>query len=341
MSFTRWQLLVYLLVGSVAAEETTTGNLINDYGWTPSGGILDHYNHHHTDYTGGSVSQIIDLSAYEGQTGYNYTTSVTACGNTIGGDCSSGLADTFTVTLTLDTGEQFVNTFAVGNQWEDIDITYTPTEDASLATLELYGQDNGYWAGWYGPVFYSGSFTVTFDPTLTEVIIPAANPELQSVLPTDPTTDPSMAMPEVTVEVAPVAQVEVAPAPTPQSQQTAPQQTAQAQPSAQPTAAPKSKTQVKVKTSTGTLLTTLDTAKASTATIGDAFGDPNSPVAQAVMIAVMASNGADLTEARLVQPELPKPPRMRERGLESRFWLDSLRSEVRFQKHMVDKQWQN
>ena len=205
MSFTRWQLLVYLLVGSVAAEETTTGNLINDYGWTPSGGILDHYNHHHTDYTGGSVSQIIDLSAYEGQTGYNYTTSVTACENQIGGHCDSGRLDTFTVTLTLDTGEQFVNTFAVGNQWEDIDITYTPTADASLATLELYGQDNGFWAGWYGPVFYSGSFTVTFDPTLTEVIIPAANPELQSVLPTDPTTDPSMAMPEVTVEVAPVA----------------------------------------------------------------------------------------------------------------------------------------
>jgi hypothetical protein len=184
-------------------------------------------------------------------------------------------------------------------------------------------------------VFYSGSFTVTFDPTLTEVIIPAANPELQSVLPTDPTTDPSMAMPEVTVEVAPVAQVEVAPAPTPQPQpQAAPQQTAQAQPQ-------QSKAEVKVKTSTGTLLTTLDTAKASAASIGDAFGDPNSPVAQAVMIAVMASNGADLTEARLVQPELPKPPRMRERGLESRFWLDSLRSEVRFQKHMVDKQWQN
>jgi len=343
MSFTRWQLLVYLLVGSVAAEETTTENLINDYGWTSTGGILDHYDHHHTDWTGGSVSQTIDLSAYEGQTGYNYTTSVTACSNRIGGDCSSGLADTFTVTLTLDTGEQFVNTFAVGNQWEDIDITYTPTADASLATLELYGQDNGYWAGWYGPVFYSGSFTVTFDPTLTEVIIPAANPELQSVLPTDPTTDPSMAMPEVTVEVAPVAQVEVAPAPTPQPQQqpqAAPQQTAQAQPQ-QTTAAPKSKAEVKVKTSTGTLLTTLDTAKASAASIGDAFGDPNSPVAQAVMIAVMASNGADLTEARLVQPELPKPPRMRERGLESRFWLDSLRSEVRFQKHMVDKQWQN
>jgi len=331
MSFRGWQLLVPLLISPVFAEETTTQNLIDDYGWTPSGGLLNHYNHHHTDWTGGSVSQSIDLSAYEGQLSYNYSTSVYGCGNTIGGDCSSGVTDTFTVTLTLDTGEQFVNTFAVGNQWEDIDITYTPTEDASLATLELYGVDNGYWAGWYGPVFYSGSFTVTFDPTLTEVIIPAANPELQSVLPADPTTDPSMAMPEVTVEIAPVAQVET-PAPQPQ-----PQQTAQAQPTA---TAPKSKTEVKVKTRTGTLLTTLDTAKASAATIGDAFGDPNSPVAQAVMIAVMASNGADLTEAKLVQPEIPKPPRMRDRNLESRFWLDSLRSEARFQKHMVDKQWQ-
>lgn len=357
MSFTRWQLLVYLLVGSVAAEETTTGNLIDDYGWLESGGILNHYNHHHTDFQGGSVTQTIDLSEYEGQLSYNYNTSVYGCGNRIGGDCSSGVADTFTVTLTLDTGETWTDTIYTTSTWQEVDLTYTPTEDAQYATLELYGQDNGYWAGWYGPVFYSGSFTVTFDPTLTEVIMPAANPELTTVLPADPMSDPSMGMtPDVTAVEVPQVQVQTvevqaptpvaAPVAAPQPAQAAPQ-TAQAQPQQQqqsqeqPKSESKSSGTVSVRTAAGVVSANVDVANASTASIGDAFGDPSNPVAQAVMVAVMASNGANLTEARLVQPKLPKAPRMRERGLESRFWLDSLRSEVRFQKYMVDKQWQN
>jgi hypothetical protein len=354
MSSRRWQLLVALLIPLAHAEETTTENLINDYGWTPSGGILNHYNHHHTDYTGGSVSQIIDISAYEGQTSYNYNTDVTACENRIGGHCDSGNLDTFTVTLTLDTGEQWVNTYAVGNQWEEIDITYTPTTDASTAHLELYGADNGYWAGWYGPVFYSGSFTVTFDPTLTEVIIPAANPELTTVLPADPMSDPSMGMsvPDVgtpQVELPQVQTVEASPPPQPQES-----------PSAAPSPTPspasngatasnnnggnnssnKSSGKVSVRTAASVVSANIDVANASSQSIGDAFGDPSNPVAQAVMVAVMASNGANLTEARLIQPELPKPRTIRDKRFEDRFWLDSLRSEARFQKHMVDKQWQ-
>ena len=349
MSCRRWQLLVYLLVGSVAAEETTTGNLIDDYGWLESGGILNHYNHHHTDWQGGSVTQAIDLSEYEGQTSYNYNTEVYGCGNRIGGHCGSGVADTFTVTLTLDTGETWTDTIYTTSSWQEVDLTYTPTEDASLATIELYGIDNGYWAGWYGAVFYSGSFTVTFDPTLTEVILPAANPELTTVLPADPMSDPSMGMTtDVTAVEVPQVQVQtVEVAPTPVAQPTAtpqPTQTAQAQPQQsqeQPKSESKSSGTVSVRTAAGVVSANVDVATASTASIGDAFGDPSNPVAQAVMVAVMASNGANLTEARLVQPKLPKAPRMRERGLESRFWLDSLRSEVRFQKHMVDKQWQN
>jgi hypothetical protein len=361
MSSRRWQLLVALLIPLAHAEETTTENLINDYGWTPSGGILNHYNHHHTDYTGGSVSQIIDISAYEGQTSYNYNTDVTACENRIGGHCDSGLLDTFTVTLTLDTGEQWINTYSVGNQWEEIDITYTPTADASTATLELYGADNGYWAGWYGPVFYSGSFTVTFDPTLTEVIIPAANPELSTALPADPVNDPSMGLPTidttpVSIPTVDVAAAEVSMPIRSESQQaptTASTQTSSTQQPTQPTGtktseapAPsssggsKQNTKVSVRTAAGVVSTSIDAANASSQSIGDAFGDPSNPVAQAVMVAVMASNGANLTEARLIQPELPKPRTIRDKRFEDRFWLDSLRSEARFQKHMVDKQWQ-
>jgi len=348
MQSNRWKLLVSLLIPfSVVAEETTTGDLLNGT-WDTNGVVLDHTcptcylnGHIHTDYQGGSITQTIDLSQYEGQLQYNYHTEVYACENQIGGDCSSGRLDTFTVTLTTDVGDTWSDTYYVGNTWQDIDLTYTPTADALTAELTLYGNDNGFWGGWYGTVAYAGEFTVTYDPTLVAVILPAANPELQTVLPTDPTTDPSMGTisPNVgTIEVTPVAQVEVAPAPQPQPQpqaqpQQQPQQTAQTQ-------APKSKSEVKVKTSAGTLLTTLDAAKATTASIGDAFGDPASPVAQAVALAVMASQGVSLSEARLVQPTFQKPLRMHDRALEDRFWVDSLRSEARFQKNMVDIQWQ-
>lgn len=376
MSSRRWQLLVALLIPLAHAEETTTQNLINDYGWTGTGGILNHYDHHHTDYTGGSVSQIIDISAYEGQTSYNYNTDVTACENMIGGHCGSGRLDTFTVTLTLDTGEQWVNTYSVGNQWEEIDITYTPTADASTATLELYGVDNGYWAGWYGPLFYSGSFTVTFDPTLTEVIIPAANPELSTALPADPVNDPSMGLP--TIDTAPVSipTVDVAAAevsmpirsesqqaPTTASTQTSstPQQTQSTgtKTSEAPTPSPsntasntannksdsssgrsKQNTKISVRTAAGVVSTSIDAANASAQSIGDAFGDPSDPVAQAVMVAVMASQGATLEDAKLIEPSIPKPVRITDRRLQNTFWLDQLRSEARFQKHMVDAQWQ-
>lgn len=358
MSCRRWQLLVYLLVGSVSAEETTTENLIDIYGWSESGGVLNHYNHHHTDYTGGSVSQTIDISEYEGQISYNYNTDVYGCENVIGGHCGSGNLDTFTVTLTLDTGEQWIDTYQVTDTWQEIDITYTPTSDASLATIELYGIDNGYWAGWYGPVFYSGSFTVTFDPTLTEVIMPAANPELTTVLPADPMSDPSMGMsvPDLGTPQVELPQVQTVETPSPQvspsaSPSQAPSQapspssnTASNSPSNNsnsPSSSNKSSGKVSVRTAAGVVSTNIDVANASTESIGDAFGDPSNPVAQAVMVAVMASNGANLTEAKLVQPKLPKPRTMRDRRFEDRFWLDSLRSEVRFQKHMVDKQWQN
>lgn len=369
MSRYRWQLLVALLIlaNLANAEETTTDNLIDIYNWTESGGVLNHQNHHHTDWTGGSVSQTIDLSAYEGQTSYNYNTDVYACGNQIGGHCGSGRLDTFTVTLTLDTGEQWVNTFSVGNTWEEIDITYTPTEDATTAHLELYGQDNGYWAGWYGPVFYSGSFTVTFDPTLTEVIMPAANPELTTVLPADPMSDPSMGMnvPDLgtpTIEIQPVtAEISPTPMATPTQTQTQPQQAETrsndtSQPSTASTSTPssnstesssssggssnKSSGKVSVRTASGVVAASIDTATASAQSIGDAFGDPSNPVAQAVMVAVMASQGAELEDVKLTEPQLPKPRKIADKRLQGRFWLDSIRSEARFQKHMVDKQWQ-
>jgi len=347
MSRRRWQLLVALLIPLAHAEETTTDNLINDYGWTPSGGLLNHYNHHHTDYTGGSVSQTIDISAYENQTSYNYNTDVYACGNRIGGHCGSGSLDTFTVTLTLDTGEQWVNTYAVGNQWEEIDITYTPTTDATTAELTLYGVDNGYWAGWYGPVFYSGSFTVTFDPTLTEVIMPAANPELNTVLPADPMSDPSMGMSVPDLGPVEIPTVDVAAAEVSMPIRSESQQ-APTTASTQTSSTPQQTQSIGTKTSEVSTANPSATASNDSGSNNSGGGSSNKSsgkvsvrtAAGAVMVAVMASQGAELEDVKLTEPQLPKPRKMADRRFKDRFWLDSLRSEARFQKHMVDKQWQ-
>ena len=365
MSSRRWQLLVALLIPLAHAEETTTSNLLDNNAWTASGGVLDHTTsgHIHTDYTGGEIVQTIDLSAYEGQIQYNYNTTAYGCNNSFGGYCDdpNGIQDTVVVSLVTDAGDSWTDEFSISYTSTEIDITYTPTADATSAELTVYGIDEGYWAGWYGPVIYNGNFTVTFDPTLTEVIIPAANPELSTALPADPVNDPSMGLP--TIDTAPVsiptvdvAAAEVSVPIRSESQQaptTASTQTSSTQQPTQSTGtktseapAPsssggsKQNTKVSVRTAAGVVSTSIDAANASTQSIGDAFGDPSDPVAQAVMVAVMASQGATLEDAKLIEPSIPKPVRITDKRLRNTFWLDQLRSEARFQKHMVDAQWQ-
>ncbi len=341
-----WKLLVLLLVTTpVLAEVATTENLIDNYGWTESGSIINHYNHHHTDWMGGSVSQTIDLSQYEGQISYNYNTMVSACENRIGGNCSSGTLDTFTVTLTLDTGETWTDTFNVGNYWQEIDLTYIPLTDATSATLDLYGEDNGFWGGWYGPVFYSGDFKVTYDPTLIAVILPATeDPTLQT------TVMDSVYNPEVTV--TPQEAPQVTPQEAPQSPQEAPEQSSGPDPQPQPESRsesssepsggtqeqPKAKDSPKSEGSTQ-MAVVIDVTTASMESLP---GNPSDPVTQVLALAVMASQGVEIEDVKLNQPELPKGPTIQDnRRFADRLWMNALASDAKFDKFMVEAQWQN
>ncbi len=363
--------LAFLLVAltlPAAAEETVTDDLLTGT-WTVNGSVIDHTypggylnGHVHTDFQGGSISQTIDLSAYQGQQEYNYFTQVSACENQIGGHCGSGTLDTFTVTLTLDTGETWTDTFLVGQQWQDIDITYTPSADALSATLDLYGIDNGYWGGWYGPVYYAGEFTVKYDPTLVAVILPAAeDPTLQTTALNDVFT-PTVEIPAVEVEI-PTVQVET-PTVTPQTQEVsgatemaaetpAEQPAAEAQQESQESTespagggtggsepkqeSPKSSGQTKL----ADLVVTLDVANADMSAIQDVAGDPASPVAQALALAVMASQGVQLEDTKLSEPQLPKGPVLKDnRNLADRFWMGMMADDARFDRYMVEAQWQ-
>jgi hypothetical protein len=351
------KLLGILLVATTASAEVVTTDDLLTGSWQVNGSVLDHTypggylnGHVHTDFQGGSISQTIDLSQYQGQTQYDYYTQVTACENQIGGHCSSGTLDQFTVTLTLDTGETWTDTFWVGNQWTDIDLSYIPTADATSATLDLYGWDAGYWGGWYGPVFYAGEFTVKYDPTLVAVILPAAeDPTLQTTALNDVFT-PTVEIPAVEVEI-PTVQVET---PTVEVAAETPAETPAEQPAEQPATespaksepsggsdpkqeSPKSSGQTKM----ADLVVTLDVANASMDSISDAAGDPASPVTQALALAVMASQGVQLSDVKLEQPELPKGPEIRDnRNMADRFWLNRLADDAKFDKYMVEAQWQ-
>jgi len=362
------KLLGILLVATTASAEVVTTDDLLTGSWQVNGSVLDHTypggylnGHVHTDFQGGSISQTIDLSQYQGQTQYDYYTQVTACENQIGGHCGSGTLDQFTVTLTLDTGETWTDTFWVGNQWTDIDLSYIPTADATSATLDLYGWDAGYWGGWYGPVFYAGEFTVKYDPTLVAVILPATeDPTLQTTV-LDQVYNP---VEVTTVDVAPVTvevetpTVEVAtPAPTPvETPQEAPQTASESTNSSESSGStsqdskdsggsesPSDKGDSKPsgQTKMADLVTTLDVANADMTAIQDAVGDPSSPVAQVLALAVMASQGVQLEDTKLQEPQLPKGVEVKDnKNLADRFWLNRLADDAKFDKYMVEAQWQ-
>ena len=150
----------------------TTNNLITNGTKSTSGGVLDHVysdntSHVHTYYTGGQITFSENLTDYldvaeinEGFDLYGQA-DVYACTNQIGGHCSSGNLDTFTITLKVidpTTGEDYMKTtsWSVGHTWQTYQTSFSiPTNTLGSDTLAIatyYGLDNGYWAGWYGPV---------------------------------------------------------------------------------------------------------------------------------------------------------------------------------------------
>lgn len=168
---------------------TSKNNLQLDSTVTTSGGITDtnHYNTYndfHTDYRGGSATFTNELSDFmskqEINSGFDVTAgaSVNTCTNQIGGHCSSGLLDTFRITIkvldpTSGFDQQKTTSWAVGNSLQTYSTTLnvTPNDfgsDTQLLTT-YYGIDNGYWAGYYGPNIYDPFVHVTYE-SLTAVL---------------------------------------------------------------------------------------------------------------------------------------------------------------------------
>jgi len=154
-----------------------------------SGGITDskHYNQFndfHTDYRGGSATFDNQLSEFmtkeEINTGFDVTAGaqVNTCTNRIGGHCSSGLLDTFSITIkvldpTTGFDQQKTTSWAVGNSLQTYSTTLnvTPNDfgsDTRLLTT-YYGIDNGYWGGYYGPNIIDPYIHVTYE-SLTQVM---------------------------------------------------------------------------------------------------------------------------------------------------------------------------
>lgn len=333
------KLLVFLLIaGSAIAEVTTTGDLIDGNQWIVEGSVLDHTyegylnGHVHTDWMGGSINQTIDLSQYTGLSELNYYTQVTACENRIGGHCGSGNLDTFTVTLTLDNGDTWTDTFYVGNSWEEIDLTYTPTSDANTAELGVYGVDNGFWGGWYGPVYYGGELTATYDP------VPPPPPVAEDPVILTTALD-SVLVPTVEVPVVEIPVIEPVEVAAPEPAPAASEQTVQAEVPAQSESPSQASTESPKGSAVSVVMANIDVASAS---MDDLPGDPANPVTQVLALAVMASQGVEIEDVVLVQPELPKGPAIRDnRKLAERIWWNAMVSDAKFNKYMVDAQWQN
>lgn len=206
----------------------TTNNLITTATKSTSGGVLDHVysdntGHVHTDYTGGQITFTEDLTDYLDVTEINEgfdlygQADVYACTNQIGGHCSSGNLDTFTITLKVidpNTGEDYMKTtsWSVGHTWQTYETSFSiPSNtlgDNTLAIATFYGLDNGYWAGWYGPVIDDMRMWAVYSQvqkviTLVENIV---TEQVQSVITSQTYEVDSVYIPPVfdPIDVAPV-----------------------------------------------------------------------------------------------------------------------------------------
>ena len=338
------KLLPLLLIATTAVAEVTD-NLLTDQ-WDVDGNVQTHPDGSFVfSFTEGTVSQTIDLSEYEQIDSIAVGGSSLGCNNYIGGHCGStnpAYYDEITVTLTYGS-ESWQQTYTLDYNAGFIDygMEVTPTGSADAALLEFTSIDPGFWGGYYA------SYTV--DPYLTvahseaaPVVPPAEDPVLQTTVLDSvitPVELPTIDVAPVTAEVEiPTAEVET-PVEAPQmdsSPAEAPQPESQESPSESPQERSSGPTAV-----VSTMMT-LDVASADMAAVGDVAGDPASPVAQVLALAVMAAQGVEIQDVELDQPELPKGPEIKDnRNLADRFWINALASDAKFDKYMVEAQWPN
>jgi len=175
---------------TIESVVTSKNNLQLDSSVSTSGGITDlsHYNTYndfHTDYQGGSVTftnKLDDnMTQSEMRTGFDVTAGATvgACENTYGGGCSSGVLDTFTITIRVYDSvsgfdQQKVRTWSVGNTWNTYETTLNIGPNmlngsSSMLSTNFYGYDTGYWAGYYGPTIADPYINLQYN-SLQEVL---------------------------------------------------------------------------------------------------------------------------------------------------------------------------
>ena len=80
----------------------------------------------------------------------------------------------------------------------------------------------------------------------------------------------------------------------------------------------------------------------TTASMESLPGNPSDPLTQVLALAVMSSQGVEIEDVKLNQPELPKGPIIQDnRRFTDRMWMNALVSDAKFDKYMVEAQWQN
>jgi hypothetical protein len=354
-----WQLLYVLLIAGTAYAETTE-NLLTDQ-WDVNGNVLVYPDGNFVfSYTQGTVSQTVDLSTYDQINSINFGGSSLGCNNYVGGSCGStnpNYYDQLTVILTYG-GETWQETYTLDYNAGFIDygMEVTPSGSAESALLEFTSLDPGFWGGYYASYTTNTYLTVAHSEAAPVVLEPepvpvTEDPAVQSVVLDSvimPTVDPvaTVEIPTISVEVATV-EVEVStPDSTVSSEPTATSTPESSESSSQSDTEPSggssepSGGKSSTSTAVATVMSNIDVASASMDTIGDIAGDPASPVAQVLALAVMAAQGVEIEDVKLDQPELPKGPKLKDnKKLADRMWINALASDAKFDKYMVEAQW--
>lgn len=202
------------------------------------------------------------------------------------------------------------------------------TQSPTSAILQFSGIDPGYWGGWYGAIVRNPYLTASYttQQLVTTGILDSvinAPVEATSVLPTQPViASEPLSQPVQSIEVVqqpqrveqpdvePVAQVE---------QPAQPEQVEQQEQVAEAVA--------EVKAEGGKV-----SAKSVAAQLGSAYN----PAAQGVMMALM--NRPQIKQPSLTDTQFYVDKGLRDKSIKDRFWLDSLVSDVKWNK-MVDSDY--
>jgi len=179
--------LIFLLIPSIGLCQETTENLIDDTQWEIDGDV-DFWQYDNDSVvwvytnTEATVSQSIDLSAYDYIGDIRYGMSSYGCNNTPSGAWCDQTTDTSyydTITVKVDYGgETYTDTVTLNyhDNFVDYSFSFTATADYDTATISFTAQDVGGWNGYFASatkdVFFELDYNtytdlILIDPTIT------------------------------------------------------------------------------------------------------------------------------------------------------------------------------